>query len=69
MKKCLIHYRQEIIDDIEKELKEVLKSNYKDHIALRQLDGGESSITSKVTELEQPVYMSIQGVESGKPKW
>jgi hypothetical protein len=69
MKKCLIHYRQEIIDDIEKELKEVLKSNYKDHITLRQLDGGESSITSKVTELEQPVYMSIQGVESGKPKW
>ena len=63
MKKCLLHYRQEINESIEQELKEELKSNYKDHLLLK------SNLDQQIQEFEQPVYMSLQGIESGKPRW
>lgn len=34
MKKLLAPYRQELLDRAEKELRDLLKSNYKDHMAL-----------------------------------
>jgi uncharacterized protein YeaO (DUF488 family) len=34
MKKILAPYRQELLDYAEKELRELLKSNYKDHMSL-----------------------------------
>lgn len=50
-------------DLVEKELKEELKSNYKDHLALKE----KSNV--QISELEQPVYLSVQNIESGKPRW
>lgn len=35
MKKLLLEYRQELVESVESEFKQELKSNYKDHQALR----------------------------------
>lgn len=67
MKKLLMPYRQELLDELEKELKSELKTNYKDHIVLKQ--SSVSSDNETILELESPVYMSLQVVDTCKPKW
>jgi len=67
MKKLLAPYRQELLDRAEKELRDLLRSNYKDYMAL--VAAASESKEQAIVELEQPVYMSVQGIESGKPRW
>lgn len=72
MKKLMAPYRKELASEFENDLKQELKSNYKDYLALKEASSSTETIdedTQVIEPLEQPVFMSLQVVDTCKSKW